>query len=96
MKTPSLKAYGITHFQAVILAPVQNAARHRETGKITDAQTPVDGMSFRCYAAMDEGRLPNVRKPRWENFDLLKSLKTTAQKVKLIVKSIKETGLTSQ
>ena len=65
----------------------------RETGKITDAQTPVDGMSFRCYAAMDEGRLPNVRKPRWENFDLLKSLKTTAQKVKLIVKSIKETGL---
>lgn len=66
----------------------------RETGKITDAQTPVDGMSFRCYAAMDEGRLPNVRKPRWENFDLLKSLKTTAQKVKLIVKSIKETGLT--
>ena len=32
--------------------------------------------------------------PIKENFDLLKSLKTTAQKVKLIVKSIKETGLT--
>ena len=37
----------------------------RVTGKITDKQTEVDGMTFRCYAAMDEARRPNVRKVRW-------------------------------
>ena len=65
---------------------------HRETGKITDKQTPVDGQAFRCYAAMDEARRPNVRKTRWDNFDLLKG-KTISQIVDLIVGSIKETGL---
>ena len=45
------------------------------TGKIMDEQTPVDGVIFRCYAAMDEARRPNVRKVRWENFDLLKAAK---------------------
>ena len=43
----------------------------RITGKIMDEQTPVDGKTFRCYAAMDEARRPNVRKARWDNFDLL-------------------------
>ena len=64
----------------------------RITGKITDEQTPVDGQAFRCYAAMDEARRPNVRKTRWDNFDLLKG-KTISQIVDLIVSSIKETGL---
>ena len=45
---------------------------NRETGKITDEQTEVDGVAIRCYSAMDEARRPNVRKVRWDNFDLLK------------------------
>jgi hypothetical protein len=65
----------------------------RVTGKITDKQTEVDGMIFRCYAAMDEARRPNVRKVRWDNFDLLKEKKSTAEKTQLIVESIKATGL---
>ena len=64
----------------------------RVTGKITDKQTAVDGQKFRCYAAMDEARRPNVRKPRWANFDVLKG-KTISQIVKMIVESLKETGL---
>ena len=44
----------------------------KETGKVRDEQIPVDGQIFRCYAAMDEARRPNVRKVRWDNFDLLK------------------------
>ena len=60
----------------------------RVTGKITDKQTPVDGQTFRCYAAMDEARRPNVRKPRWDNFDLLKG-KTISQIVDLIVREHK-------
>ena len=40
---------------------------NRETGKISDFQIPVDGVIFRCYAAMDEARRPNVRETRWKN-----------------------------
>ena len=58
-----------------------------------DAQTPVDGQVFRCYAAMDEGRLPNVRKVRWDNFDLLKACKTAKDMADLIVRSIQASGL---
>ena len=65
----------------------------RITGKITDLQVEADGMIFRCYAAMDEARRPNVRKVRWDNFDLLKSEKSTAEKTQLIVESVKATGL---
>ena len=66
----------------------------RETGKITDLQTPdADGVIYRCYAAMDEARRPNVRALRWDNFDLLKSKKSTAEKTKLIVESVKAVGL---
>lgn len=65
----------------------------RITGKITDLQVKADGMIFRCYAAMDEARRPNVRKVRWDNFDLLKSEKSTAEKTQLIVESVKATGL---
>jgi hypothetical protein len=66
----------------------------RETGKIRDEQTPdADGIVYRCYAAMDEARRPNVRDARWHNFDLLKACKSTKDKAALIVRSIKQTGL---
>ena len=66
----------------------------RETGKITDLQTPdADGIIYRCYAAMDEARRPNVRKVRWDNFSLLLERKSTAEKTQLIVESIKASGL---
>ena len=58
-----------------------------------DAQKAVDGVIFRCYAAMDEARRPNVRKTRWDNFDLLKAAKTTKAMAALIIKSIKSSGL---
>jgi len=64
------------------------------TGKVRDEQIPVDGQIFRCYAAMDEARRPNVRKTRWDNFNLLKTCRTIREMVDLIVGSIKETGLT--
>ena len=63
------------------------------TGKIMDAQKAVDGVIFRCYSAMDEARRPNVRKVRWENFDLLKAAKTTKAMAALIIRSIKASGL---
>jgi hypothetical protein len=62
----------------------------RVTGKITDLQTPVDGVEFRCYAAMDEARRPNVRSARWHNFDLIREVEDM---VDLIVRSIQGTGL---
>ena len=66
----------------------------RATGKITDLQTPdADGVIYRCYAAMDEARRPNVRAVRWDNFDLLKDRKSTKEKVTLIVSSIRNSGL---
>ena len=66
----------------------------RITGKITDLQTPdADGVIYRCYAAMDEARRPNVRAVRWDNFDLLKARKSTKEKVTLIVSSIRNSGL---
>ena len=42
---------------------------------------------------MDEARRPNVRKVRWDNFDLLKERKSTKEKVTLIVSSIRNSGL---
>jgi len=67
---------------------------YRVTGKITDLQTPdADGVSYRCYAAMDEARRPSVRVVRWDNFDLLLARKSTAEKTQLIVDSIKASGL---
>jgi hypothetical protein len=67
----------------------------RHTGKIVDLQTPDEnGDTFRCYAAMDEARYPTVNRARWFNFDLLKALRGTQEKINLIVESIKQTGLT--
>ena len=65
----------------------------RVTGKLTDQQTEVDGITFRCYAAGMENRFPKVRASRWHNFDLLKGKKSTAEKTQLIVESVKATGL---
>ena len=66
----------------------------RTTGKIRDEQKPdADGIIYRCYAAMDEARRPNVRSVRWDNFDLLKEQKSTKDKTALIVRSIRQTGL---
>jgi hypothetical protein len=39
-----------------------------QTGKLQDGPS----QSFRCYAAADESRYPNVRRLRWHNFNLLK------------------------
>ena len=66
----------------------------KQTGKIVDQQTPDEnGDTFRCYAAMDEARYPTVNKARWHNFNLLKAIKSTQEKIDLIVNSIKQTGL---
>ena len=66
----------------------------KETGKITDLQTPdADGVTYRCYAAGMENRFPKVRASRWRNFDLLKEKKSTAEKTQLIVESVKAVGL---
>lgn len=40
---------------------------NRETGKLTDGPD----IDFRCYAAGEEARYPNVRLARWNNYDLL-------------------------
>ena len=45
------------------------AKTDRETGKLQDGPF----QSFRCFAAADEARLPNVRRSRWHNFDLLRN-----------------------
>ena len=67
---------------------------HRKTGKIVDLQTPDEnGDTFRCYAAMDEARYPSVNKARWHNFNLLKGETSSEMKVRLIVESIKASGL---
>lgn len=65
----------------------------RATGKLTDQQTEVDGIIFRCYAAGMENRFPKVRASRWRNLGLLTEKKSTAEKTQLIVESIKATGL---
>src|SRR5581483_1639377 len=41
---------------------------HKVTGKITDGKN----ISFRCYAASNECLFPNIRKSRWQNFEMLK------------------------
>ena len=95
MKTPSSRAFGIIHYQAALPAPARKAARHLPTespARLPTNKRRLMAKTFRCYAAMDEARRPNVRKTRWDNFDLLKG-KTISQIVDLIVSSIKETGL---
>lgn len=58
---------------------------NRETGKITDGKQ----CRFRCYAASEEARLPNVRQSRWNNFEQLKG-KSTKQMAALIADMLQE------
>ena len=61
----------------------------RETGKVTDKQTPdADGVTYRCYAAGMEGTYPSVRKARWDNLDKLARAKTVKGMTELICDSI--------
>lgn len=58
-----------------------------KTGKIVDGPHCV----FRCYAASMEIVYPNVRRHRWENFDLLKA---SNDKGKLIADSLPDSIIT--
>ncbi len=64
----------------------------RDTGKITDAEN----IDFRCYAASQESAFPSVRKSRWNNFEALKSLKTTDAMANAIIDAINVTLPRSQ
>jgi hypothetical protein len=59
------------------------ARADRETGKLQDGPS----QSFRCFAAGDESRFPNVRRLRWHNFNLLKG-KTLEEMAELILNSL--------
>ena len=55
-------------------AGVCRTTADRTTGKITDHPPGCsEARGYRCYAAMQEARLPAVRKARWHNFDQLKA-----------------------
>jgi hypothetical protein len=58
------------------------AKADRKTGKLQDGPS----QTFRCFAAGDESRYPNLRKLRWYNFDVLKG-KTQEGMVALILDS---------
>jgi protein gp88 len=59
------------------------AKAERETGKLQDGPS----QSFRCFAAGDESRFPNVRRLRWHNFNLLRG-KTLEEMAALILDSL--------
>jgi hypothetical protein len=59
------------------------AKADRETGKLQDGPS----QSFRCFAAGDESRFPNVRRLRWHNFNLLRG-KTLEEMAALILDSL--------
>lgn len=56
---------------------------NRETGKITDGKHT----EFRCFSASQESVFPNVRRSRWNNFDLLKG-KSLSDMSNLILSSL--------
>ena len=53
---------------------------NRLTGKITDGKNT----EFRCYAASAEAAFPSVRRKRWYNFDLLRSMGSMQNMANLI------------
>jgi hypothetical protein len=59
------------------------AKADRETGRLQDGPS----QSFRCFAAGDESRFPNVRRLRWHNFNLLRG-KTLEEMAALIRDSL--------
>jgi hypothetical protein len=58
----------------------------RKTGKITDGVNT----KFRCYGATLEGAFPSVRALHWNNFEVLKTAKTTDNMVNAILPAITE------
>src|SRR5947209_4467243 len=65
------------------------AKADRQTGKLQDGASQL----FRCFAAGDESRYPNVRRIRWHNFDLLKG-KTREGMSALILASLPGDAIT--
>jgi len=62
------------------------AKADRITGKLSEPEKGEDG--FRCYAASQESTYPNVRTSRHNNFDLLKTKKSSDEMAKLIIETI--------
>lgn len=60
------------------------ALANRKSGKIIDGKNT----EFRCFAASTEAVFPNVRKSRWDNFELLKSAETIEKMANLIQTSL--------
>jgi hypothetical protein len=56
----------------------------KETGKIKDGEH----CKYRCFAASQECGFPSVRKNRWDNFELLQSVKGVEATAKLIQRSL--------
>lgn len=56
------------------------------TGKIKDGAN----CKVRCFSASEEALFPNVRDSRWYNFEILKSLKSEAEMVAVILDSLDE------
>jgi hypothetical protein len=59
------------------------AKADRQTGKLQDGPS----QTFRCFAAGDESRYPNVRRLRWHNFDSLKG-KSRKEMATLVLESL--------
>jgi hypothetical protein len=53
----------------------------RQTGKITDGKQ----MAFRCFAASAEAVYPNVRRSRWNNFDIMQECGKDTMKMAAII-----------
>jgi hypothetical protein len=56
----------------------------RLTGKITDGKATV----FRCFAASQEALFGNVRRSRWDNYEMLKEAKSVEKMMALIQDSL--------
>lgn len=56
----------------------------RVDGHLTDGKK----IAHRCYAATQEAAFPNLRRWRWENFEMLKQAATSERMAELIMKSL--------
>jgi len=57
---------------------------NRLTGRIVDGKH----CRFRCFAASQESTYPNVRRGRWQNFDILRKANTIERMAQIIQKSL--------
>jgi hypothetical protein len=55
-------------------ADICKSKAHKSGGKFADGKSIKDFGDIRCFAASAEARLPDVRKNRWRNYDLLKKV----------------------